>query len=63
MQPLSSLGKVKARYSHAREIFHTKRNSNTSDTYICYLSGFRLRTQGHKMKTCVTNFNSSFYLI
>ena len=26
--------------------------------FICYLSGVRLRTQGYKMQTCVTNFNS-----
>ena len=36
LQFLSSLEKIKASYSHTRQIFRIKRNSNTSDSYLYY---------------------------
>ena len=36
LQILSSLEKIKASDSHTRQIFHIKRNSNTSDSYLYY---------------------------
>ena len=36
LQSLSSLEKIKASYSHTRQIFRIKRNSNTSDRYLYY---------------------------
>ena len=34
LQSLLSLEKIKASYSYTRQIFHIKRNSNTSDSYL-----------------------------
>ena len=36
LQSLLSLEKIKASYSHTRQIFRIKRNSNTSDRYLYY---------------------------